>query len=235
MRETIEELGGWPSAVSKKLDNEPSFDCGVTRYFIVVLQDDVFKQTWNFLIEKFDQRTYREKTKITEIKIKDIASLESQDEMPLRREVADLFVMMREARLLDGRVCAWLESNNKIGLKTGAQAGASTGESWTATSTATTIATDFNNKTTVEEVPRPVYVRHVSRKYACRYCAYEFVQLRSCWECSSWNCQKCSFWCTTCPKGYRKYTVCRECYEGGAFLLQRGKIWRCRSCQNEDR
>ena len=66
--------------------------------------------------------------------------------------------------------------------------------------------------------------------WRCSSCGQCNEKLRQCWECSGWDCKSCSFWCTTCPKGRDKYTICGQCNAQGLYLTRDGKIWRCWWC-----
>ena len=67
--------------------------------------------------------------------------------------------------------------------------------------------------------------------FHCRLCNTAHKQLRQCWECNTWACSKCSFWCTHCPKGRHKYNICGGCHATGWYLWKKqAKVWSCRKC-----
>jgi len=66
--------------------------------------------------------------------------------------------------------------------------------------------------------------------WRCSSCNVVGQRLLQCWVCSRWDCKSCSFWCTHCPKGRRKYTICGHCNAEGNHLFRQGKIWSCPNC-----
>ena len=65
----------------------------------------------------------------------------------------------------------------------------------------------------------------------CRLCNTPHKQLRQCWECNTWACSPCSFWCTLCPIGKYKYNICAGCHATGWYLWKKqAKVWSCRQC-----
>ena len=67
--------------------------------------------------------------------------------------------------------------------------------------------------------------------FDCRLCNTPYKQLRICWECNTWACGKCSFWCTLCPKNRQKYNICGRCHATGRYLWKKqANIWCCRDC-----
>ena len=67
-------------------------------------------------------------------------------------------------------------------------------------------------------------------QWRCSSCNVMGQKLFQCWQCARWDCKSCSFWCTHCPKGRWKYTICGHCNAGGDHLFRQGKIWLCRHC-----
>ena len=67
----------------------------------------------------------------------------------------------------------------------------------------------------------------VMQKPTCSRCNLP-GNLRRCWECGSLECRKCSFWCTWCPQGDNKYTICHSCHSKDKYLKRRNKyVWVC--------
>ena len=66
--------------------------------------------------------------------------------------------------------------------------------------------------------------------WRCSSCDIAGKKLLQCWVCSQWDCRSCSYWCTHCPPGPWKYTICGRCYTEGGHLVRRGKIWWCHRC-----
>ena len=68
--------------------------------------------------------------------------------------------------------------------------------------------------------------------WRCADCNEASNNLRQCFECYRWDCKKCAYWCTRCP---RAYTVCGECYKQDVFLTEtkRGTVWKCGKCESE--
>ena len=64
----------------------------------------------------------------------------------------------------------------------------------------------------------------------CSSCDARGPMLVQCWVCSRWDCRSCSFWCTHCPRGPWKYTICGHCNADGNHLVRRGNIWWCARC-----
>ena len=65
----------------------------------------------------------------------------------------------------------------------------------------------------------------------CCLCNTQHKQLRLCWECNTWACSQCSFWCTLCPKGKDKYNICGGCNATGWYLWKkRATVWSCWKC-----
>ena len=67
-------------------------------------------------------------------------------------------------------------------------------------------------------------------QWRCSSCDVAGQRLLQCWVCSRWDCRSCSFWCTRCPRGRRKYTICGHCNAQGNRLFRWGKIWSCPNC-----
>ena len=67
-----------------------------------------------------------------------------------------------------------------------------------------------------------------ARPWRCASCHVMGKKLLRCWECDSWDCQSCSFWCTQCPTGKWKYTICGQCNRQGNYLVRQGRVWWCR-------
>ena len=72
-------------------------------------------------------------------------------------------------------------------------------------------------------------------EWRCNGCNTPDKKMRECWECGAWECKACSFWCTTCRKGYHQYTICGHCHAQGIYLKRSGKIWRCSLCEQARR
>ena len=72
-------------------------------------------------------------------------------------------------------------------------------------------------------------------EWRCNGCNTPDKKMRECWECGAWECKACSFWCTTCRKGYHQYTICGQCHAQGIYLKRAGKIWRCSWCEQRTR
>ena len=64
----------------------------------------------------------------------------------------------------------------------------------------------------------------------CSSCGAVGPMLLQCWVCSRWDCRSCSFWCTHCPRGSWKFTICGHCNADGTPLVRRGNIWWCARC-----
>ena len=69
------------------------------------------------------------------------------------------------------------------------------------------------------------------RSLVCKTCDRNLQNLHRCWECGRMECKHCAFWCTMCPSGPDKYTICSYCVRPGIYLEKKGKIWTCRKCQ----
>ena len=67
-----------------------------------------------------------------------------------------------------------------------------------------------------------------ARPWRCSSCQVTGKKLLPCWECDNWDCQRCAFWCTKCPPGKWKYTICKQCNGQGNYLLREGRVWWCR-------
>ena len=73
--------------------------------------------------------------------------------------------------------------------------------------------------------------RRIDAYYYCWLCNASHKQLRKCWECDTWACHKCSFWCTLCPKNRFKYNICCACHTTGDYLRKKAAtIWSCPNC-----
>ena len=65
----------------------------------------------------------------------------------------------------------------------------------------------------------------------CETCGRNLQRSRQCWECGRLQCKHCAYWCTHCPSGSDKYTICSYCFLLGIYLRKKGKIWTCRRCR----
>jgi len=67
----------------------------------------------------------------------------------------------------------------------------------------------------------------------CSSCSKIDSNIRACWECARKDCSSCSFWCTYCPKGRLKYTICGQCQKKNIYLRKQKdrKVWLCQRCQ----
>ena len=82
----------------------------------------------------------------------------------------------------------------------------------------------------------PLAVMQASHTYwRCSSCNKLDQNMRQCWECWRWDCESCSFWRTTCPKGKYQYNICGHCNAEGIYLTRQGKIWRCSWCSHGHR
>jgi hypothetical protein len=68
------------------------------------------------------------------------------------------------------------------------------------------------------------------RQWRCSSCYVMGKKLLQCWECERWDCKKCSFWCTQCPTGKWKYTICNQCNRQENYLVRQGRVWWCSRC-----
>ena len=57
----------------------------------------------------------------------------------------------------------------------------------------------------------------------CSSCNKISSNLRACWECARKDCSSCSFWCTYCPKGRLKYTICGQCHRKNIYIFAKTK------------
>ena len=72
----------------------------------------------------------------------------------------------------------------------------------------------------------PEHIRY-ARQWECSSCQVTGKKLLQCWECDRWDCKNCAFWCTQCPPGKLKYTICGQCNREGSFLVRQGRVWWC--------
>ena len=245
VREVKEELGGWPSNVSADLSNVFHWDVGVTRYFVINVPECSWQSCFHNLTELFGNRSKKETRKITELQMHNIGVVCAGNiSYPARSEILRFFAQLRACGELSGTVCASVdglsvEQENVSSLVQffdgGALCDAPAGDA--AASSVAVAATVDEVAVLEDESPVGTHATYMSRNngyngyFHCQLCNTQRKHLRKCWECASWTCSKCSFWCTHCPKNYQKYNVCETCYDTKLYLWRTSEtIWCCHSC-----
>ena len=112
VREVEEEVGGWPPQISRKLSEGPFVDAGVTRYFIVVLSEEIFWSAVMFFSTVFGTRRESEKQKITAVRVLHVDALEQES---VHREVEVVLASLRKQGTLFGEDCVFISPRNHSG------------------------------------------------------------------------------------------------------------------------
>ena len=282
VRVVKEELGGWPSQVTQNLERHPAVNCGITKYYVMTLNEEVFKSTFSYFWSVIEGRAQKERHKITALKVASIDKVCGDKRNEVSREVEELFEVMGDRGIMEVTACSGQEAAPRQTFEYSSLSSTDRAPPALASSPSAEVAPISPGSSSAAPAPaweshqdldnhgnqRPPQGRGVPwnggaagrnpsalenaplaatgttgpawpqrglprppRAYTCGSCKTSFNSLRKCWECAAWSCTDCSFWCTLCPKGRGKYTVCRACYDTRRYLYQSApKTWQCWNC-----
>jgi len=242
VRVVEEELGGWPAQVSQSLEPHSAVNCGITKYYVTILNEEDFKSTFAYFGSLLEGRGQTASCNVGALRVEPISIVCAIMENEVSREVEKLFEVMRERGLLDVNADRGPEaappqtvgssSRSSTDAAPAAPAASPSAEvaarSVVAVAPATAEAELAN--AAIVPVTEEAGVGNIATQWRCSSCRQGWTTLRQCWECYQWDCKSCSFWCTKCPKGDQQYTICGHCNTEGGYLQRSGQIWRCRWC-----
>ena len=176
MREVREELGCWPRFLDDISESSMFVDCGITRYFIVELAEEMFDSTFRRFRRAFPSRATRDAQKITKIEIKEINTICDAARTVLRKEVKELIHLLPKQN--------WhLQSGS-------ARAVVDMDLAKTSESEPLLHGTDVSN-VTWNQVTSSALLASASADL-CALCDVAGKRLTACWECEAWTCKVCT-------------------------------------------
>ena len=213
VRQVTEKLGGWPSTIAPTLDTAVSVDCGITRYFVVSLDDFDFRTCFKLIDEYFYRRHGRQMSEISMLLW--MHPDQAVDDARLHPEVHDLLAILADQAASMPLHTRVVEPARSVFSRY-----------------RSIIADQASSRSLHSQAVEPastVLSRKRRRTPQCNGCDRNIVTLWRCDECDAQFCTTCIFWCTSCPW----YSICFHCMRGNTLLVEvkRGKVWACRKCQ----
>ena len=248
LREVKEGIGVWPSSVSDDITEVVHVDVGDSRYYLLNVD---LRACFSQLSPAYSNKRSRGEGKYASLEIHHIGVVcAGTAPYAAHPHLFPLFIALREQQLLSGAACDVVDevaeqlatlrcSVSEVAAPAPALEDAAAASSQSATpavpaAPAPARVAAAGSGRDVRQAPARAGRQPTRRRedyFHCRLCNTPLKQLRLCWECNTWACSKCSFWCTLCPKGIDKYNICEECHSTGWYLWKKqGKVWSCWNC-----